>query len=158
MPLTTKKTAALFVSVIFGAVVGGLAVYATNPHVQYHGIPAPLFDQTYFYNNGTVGSFRSFSGIWIDGFEESRFFPDVKSISTDPMPQTTARLQMDDASRNLIHRFMAKPLEKGCSDVLAITFKGNAVKPNHGLGMPGYIETIYVPTEFISVAPLRRIC
>jgi hypothetical protein len=74
------------------------------------------------------------------------------------MPQTTARLQMDDASRNLIHRFMAQRLEKGCSDVLAISFKGNAVKPNRGLGKPGYIETIYVPTEVLTVTSLGRIC
>jgi len=158
MSLTVRKTFPLFVSAIFGAAIGGLAVYAIIPHFRYHGRPATLFDQTYFYNNGTVGPFQSFSGIWIDGFEESRFFPNVKSIPTDPMPQTTARLQMDDASRNLIHRFMAQRLEKGCSDVLAISFKGNAVKPNRGLGMPGYIETIYVPTEVLTVKSLGRVC
>jgi hypothetical protein len=82
----------------------------------------------------------------------------MQALTTDRIPETTARVQIDDASRNLIHRFMAKAVKPGCSDVLAITFKGNAVKPNHGIGWPGYIETIYVPTEVLTVRQLQRIC
>lgn len=135
-----------------------MAVYLVMPQQRYHGIPAPLFDQSYFYNRGTVGAAQTFRGVWVDGFEDSRFFPDLQSIGPGRLPETAARLQMDDASRNLIHQFMAKPVRGGCSDVLAITFKGNAVKPRHALGFPGYIETIYVPTEVLTVNPLRRIC
>ena len=155
---STRIAIAVCSAALIGVLVGGLAVRTLMPPIRYHGIPAPLFDQTYFYNHGMVGPAETFHGVWIDGFEESRYFPDIWTLPTREIPRTTARLQMDDASRNLVHRYMAEPLRPGCSDILAIRFRGNAVKPNHGIGFPGYLETIYVPTEVLTVRPLRRIC
>ena len=149
---------ALFLGLLVGALVGGFTVHLAASKSRYHGIPAPLVGEDYYFNRGTVSAFQTYSGVWINGFEDSRFFPNVRSVPTDRMPETTSRLLMAEAAGSLIYRFMAKPVQPGCSDVLAITFKGNAVKLNHSAGMPGYIETIYVPREVLSVSSLRHIC
>ena len=75
-----------------------------------------------------VGPYKLHRGIWIDGFEERRFFPNA-TLVPKPVPDSNNRLIIDEAAKDFIYRTLPEIKRPIASQVIQIEFWGNELRP-----------------------------
>ncbi len=105
------------------------------------------------WNCRDVGPYARFSGIWVDGFEDARFFPNASQPPTEPVPHTESSLRIDEAARNML--FDASPPTRPMKhQLVAISFWGNELRSKDG---PPQERHLFVVRRIESARILKRI-
>lgn len=104
-----------------------------------------------------VGRYRLISGVWIDGFEEHRFFAGASSLPAGDLPEANASLQIDEAARDLIERGLPPPIRRMRYQAIVLSFYGNELEPLGQTGAGNRIRRVFVVRQVRSARLIRRI-
>lgn len=123
---STKRT--LAIGIIAGALLTFTGLLLLARVDQCAGISTRGFVRLDLWNCSDVGPYMRYRGIWVDGYEEGRFFPDATALPS-PVPDSENRLLVDEAAKGFIYRTFPRGDDNWDRQIIEIEFWGNELRP-----------------------------